>query len=280
MSFRIIVYSFVFCWYASAEPVVPKKLSERGDRYFEVAVVVFQQEPEVIERNGRKYRTLYQDVETKEVKPKMRNLNATGFFLFHEGNYYFATAQHVARVLKPSARIGFINSLGDSREFILAKLVRDEKLFVWRHHEKNDVSLLKLNLNPKGEAEVAEIALSSEDLELEAPPRISKLIVSGFPGGLGLRGNKVSHITAVVHLASEEIPLGVKLEGIQVDSAYLINPPAGKGYSGAPIFHPSPDGQVKCIGMLNGAWSDPTGGKFSISVPARWLMDLVDQPTE
>lgn len=255
----------------------PVGLSSRPDTYFETAVAVLQKEAEVLEKDGRKYRVLIQDIETEDIKPKTRNINASGFFLFHEDEYYFATAQHVARVMKPNSRLAFLNSKGESRQFILAKLVGNEEHFAWRNHDQTDVSLLKLHLPDHGVDEVADIAISSDDLYMETPPRTSKLVVAGFPGGLGTRGGEVSPITAVVHLASKEIHLGAKLEGIRVEICYLVNPPAGKGFSGGPIFYTGPDGNTACAGLLNGAWSDATGGKFSISTPARFLLDLVDK---
>ena len=113
--------------------------------------------------------------------------------------------------------------------------------------------------------------------QIAPPPRAAKLIVAGFPGGLGTAGSKISPITAVVHLASEEIHMGAELEGVKIESAYLVNPPAGKGYSGAPIFCTNTDGNVTCVGILCGAWSDPTGGKFSISMPARHIVSLLGE---
>jgi len=255
----------------------PAGLAERADTYFETAVAIFGEQPEVLDQNGRKFRVLLQDVETEKVKPKVKTVRATGFFLYHEGDYYFATAQHVARALRPESRLVFVNSIGESRQFALGKLLEKQEQFVWRNHPEADVSLMKLFLPEKGVAEVGELAVLSSDLFLEAPPRTSKLVVSGFPGGLGTRGNKVSPITAVVHLASAEIYIGVKLEGLLIENAYLVNPPAGKGYSGGPVFYTLPNGEVKCAGMLNGAWSDPTGGKFSISTPARYLFELLEE---
>jgi len=255
----------------------PDGLSKRTATYYETAVAVFNEQPEVLEQNGKKFRVLLQDVETEKVKPKVKTIRATGFFLFHEGDYYFATAQHVARVLRPDSRLVFVNSIGESRQFAMAKLLEKQEQFVWRDHPKADVSLMKLYLPEKGVAEVRELAILSKDLYLGAPPRTSKLVVSGYPGGLGTRGNKVSPITAVVHLASAEIYIGAKLEGLLIENAYLVNPPAGKGYSGGPVFYTMATGEVKCAGMLNGAWSDPTGGKFSISTPARYLFDLLEE---
>lgn len=258
------------------EPVL---LSDRKETYFDTAMVVLSEIPETVEEDGREYRVLLQDTETEKVRPKTKKVHASGFFLYHEGEYYFATAQHVARVLSPASRLGFRNSAGGSRQFVLAKLVGAEERFEWRHHEKTDVSLLKLHLPDRGIGEVADLAIHSKDLQQKAPPRTSRLVVAGYPGGLGARGGKISPITAVVHIASEEIPLGASLEGIPVESVYLVNPPAGKGYSGGPIFHTRSDGSIRCIGMLNGAWSDPTGGKFSICVSARYLFDLFDDPS-
>ena len=255
----------------------PAGLVDREDTYFETAVAIFHEEPEMLEQNGRKFRVLLQDTETEKVKPKVKTVRATGFFLYHEGDYYFATAQHVAKVLRPDSRVVFVNSIGESRQFVLAKLLEKQEQFVWRNHPEADVSLMQLFIPEKGVAEVDELTILSTDLFLGVPPRTSKLVVAGFPGGLGTRGNKVSPITAVVHLASAEVYIGAELEGISIENAYLVNPPAGKGYSGGPVFYVLPTGEVKCAGMLNGAWSDPTGGKFSISMPARYLFDLLDQ---
>lgn len=261
--------------FSSAEE--PPGLAAREDSYFETAVAVIIQTPEIEERNGRKYRLLLQDMESEEIKPKFKTGNASGFFLYHGGDYYFVTAQHVALKLTPATRIGFRNRTGESRMFILAKLVGAEERYVWRHHEDTDLSVMKLHLSEKSDPEVAELAVLSTDLSTDVPPRTARLVVAGYPGGLGIRGRKISPITAVVHLASEEIHLGAELDGIQIENAYLVNPPAGKGFSGGPIFHISEEGAVTCVGMLNGAWSDPTGGKFSFSVPARYLLELVEK---
>ncbi|MFT5124394.1 MAG: hypothetical protein ACI9TH_000318 [Kiritimatiellia bacterium] len=267
---------------ASEEAEVPvhsahTDLTARGEAYFEVAVFVLTERPETIKEDGLEFRILKQDVETDEIKPKMKRSRATGFFLLHKDAYYFITARHVARSMTPGTRLGFINARGDSRSFIFAKLVGSAERFTWIHHPKTDLSAMKLHIPEKGPGELSDVAMRTEDLYLAVPPRTSRLVVSGFPGGLGTRGGKISPITAVVHLASDEIVLDADLDGIHVDTAYLVNPPAGKGFSGGPIFYELPDGSVKCTGILNGAWSDPTGGKFSISVPARHILDLLPE---
>ncbi len=255
----------------------PTGLSDRAESYYETAVSILSKELEIVEKDGRKFRVLLQEIESEKVLPKFLNRRATGFFIFHKGDYYFVTAQHVAKIINPASRISFVNSQDASRQFVVAKLVGEEENFIWRHHEKSDVSVLKLFLPKNGVEEVSDLAIRSEDLDLIAPPRMSKLVVAGFPGGLGTKGGKISPITSVVHLASDEIHLGVKLEGIVLETAYLVNPPAGKGYSGAPVFYSNPEGKVMCIGILNGAWSDPTGGKFSLVSPSRSILELLDQ---
>ena len=252
-------------------------LAHRLDEYFKFAVFVMTEDPEIVEKGGRSFRVLLQDTESKEVRPKLIRKNASGFFLTHEDAFYFVTATHVARHLNPGSAIGFINPLGESRKLLIGKLVGSQDTLDWRNHPSTDISVLKLNIGPNGHRELTEISMVLDDLYLEVPPRTSRLVVSGFPGGMGTRGGTISPITSVVHLASDELTLNIMLEGIPVKKAYLVNPPAGKGFSGAPIFYKLEDGSVKCVGLLNGAWSDPTGGKFSISAPARHLHSLIDK---
>ena len=111
------------CSAAVAEP--PEGISN----FPETAVAVINRAPETIEKDGRKFRVLLQDVETKEIKPKIRTGSASGFFLSHQKQYYFVTAQHVAKILNPDARLGFVNPKGESRQFILGKLVGKEGEF-------------------------------------------------------------------------------------------------------------------------------------------------------
>jgi len=253
-----------------------KGLAARPGHYFEFATFVISEQQEVIERDGQRYGLLLQNLETKATKPKMKKGNASGFFLYHREKFYYVTARHVARVLNPQSRIGFINPHGDSRGFLLAKLVGSSEKFVWKHHPETDLSIMQLHPSKQGQTELAEISLIADDLFVATPPRTSKLVICGFPGGLGTLGGKISPITSVVHLASDEISINSTLSGIPISSAYLVNPPAGKGFSGGPIFYQTPEGAWKLAGLLNGSWSDPTGGKFSISVPARHLMSMLE----
>ncbi len=252
-------------------------LGERGEQYFETAVAIVQQQPEIVDVKGRKFRVLLQDVETNKVETKHEVLRASGFFLLHDGRYLFVTARHVAERLLPSAQLGYLTPRGVSRAMVLGRLTGSAEKLDWVKHNEVDAAVLPLTLSAQGAKEVAELAVQSSDLRIDAPERTSKLIVAGYPGGLGTLGNEISPITAVVHLASGEINLGLKVEGVMIERAYLFNPPAGNGYSGAPIFFQAADSGPQCIGVLSGAWSDPTGGKFGICTPARYIIELAEQ---
>ncbi|MEM7393453.1 MAG: hypothetical protein AAF492_14000 [Verrucomicrobiota bacterium] len=132
-----------------------KGLAARSTNYFETAVAVLLSEPETVDIEDRKYRVLIQDIETEEIKPKLKTGYASGFFIGRSNYYFFVTARHVARRLKPNSRLGFVNSRGESRQFVLARLVGKEELFEWHHHPETDISLAGVGSSQSGLPSVA-----------------------------------------------------------------------------------------------------------------------------
>lgn len=199
-------------------------------------------------------------------------ISGTGFFLGDGDRTYLVTARHVAVALVPNAELSFLNSRRDSRTIRLAGVLRGPEDFRWRHHETADVSLIQVY--PRGEPseDVAALCVERDALLASPPARGSQAMACGFFMREGTH-QRLAPLVATVHVASEVMP--VAFNGKLID-AFLVNPPAGSGFSGGPVYwHDAESGRPRCIGVTSGVIGDQSGGKFSTVMPCSTILDLL-----
>lgn len=199
--------------------------------------------------------------------------SGTGFFVRDGNRTFLVTARHVGMSVTPRAHLSFVNDRRESRMIRLGGLLREPENLSWRHHEKADVSVIQLH--PRGEPANDVAALCVErDLLVGVPPaRGSQAMACGFFMREGTH-ERLSPLGATVHVASEVMP--VTFDGKRID-AFLVNPPAGSGFSGGPVFwHDAQSGRFRCIGVTSGVIGDRSGGKFSTVMPASTILELIE----
>lgn len=202
-----------------------------------------------------------------------RSMSGTGFFLRDGDRSFLVTARHVAVALAPNAELSFLNARRDSRTIRLTGLLRGPEDLRWRHHETADVSLIQVY--PRGEPSQDVAALSVErDALLRSPPaRGSQAMVCGFFMREGTH-ERLAPLVATVHVASEVMPVAFNGKLIE---AFLVNPPAGSGFSGGPVYcRDLESGRPRCIGVTSGVIGDQSGGKFSTVMPCSTIVDLLE----
>ena len=199
--------------------------------------------------------------------------SGTGFFVRDGERTFLVTARHVAVNLTPTAQLSFVNDRRESRVIRLGGLVRGPEDFNWRHHEKADVSLLQLH--PRGEPaqDVAGLCVERDALVDAPPARGSQAMACGFFMREGTH-ERLAALGATVYVASEVMPVYFNGELIE---AFLVNPPAGSGFSGGPVYwHDARSGRSRCIGVTSGVIGDRSGGKFSTVMPSATILDLME----
>lgn len=199
--------------------------------------------------------------------------SGTGFFVRDGERMFLVTARHVAVNLTPRARLSFVNDRRESRVIQLGGLLRGPEDFNWRHHEEADVSVLQLH--PRGEPakDVAGLCVERDALVDVPPARGSQAMACGFFMREGTH-ERLAALGATVYVASEVMPVYFNGELIE---AFLVNPPAGSGFSGGPVYwHDARSGRFRLIGVTSGVIGDRSGGKFSTVMPSATILDLID----
>ena len=246
--------------------------------YWQAALFTRTATTETEVHNGRIYEVLLRDTESGETLPKNSLLRGTGFLIRRvDGQLVFFTATHIAKKFESGTQIAFLNPQGKSRVFSLHDLTDETGSMQWTHHPKNDVSLIWLSPTEHQKKELTPIAVPEGWLTTNVPQRMSRLTVCGFPLGLGTY-KRISPISTIANLVSEEIALEENERGIEIASGLLLSPPTGAGFSGAPVFQASDGSPPKCVGLLTGGLSDETGKLIlSVMVPARYLLELLEE---
>lgn len=199
--------------------------------------------------------------------------SGTGFFVRDGDRTFLVTARHVGVNVAPQAHLSFVNGRRESRMIHLGGLLRGPEDFIWRHHDTADVSLIQLY--PRGEAakDVAALCVERDSLVAAPPARGSQAMACGFFMREGTHA-RLAPLGATVHVASEVMP--VQFNGKLID-AFLVNPPAGSGFSGGPVYwRDARSGRFLCIGVTSGVIGDQSGGKFTTVMPSSMILDLIE----
>lgn len=212
--------------------------------------------------------------EEKGEKPRrVGMISGTGFFLRDGERIYLVTARHVGVKLTPNAELAFLNDRRESRLIRLGGLLRGPKDFRWRHHEKADVSLIQVYPRGQPAKDVAALCVEREALMSFPPARGSQAAICGFFMREGTH-ERLAPLVATVHVASEVMPVG--FDGKLIE-AFLVNPPAGSGFSGGPVYwHDAQSGRYRCVGVNSGVIGDQSGGKFGTVMPSAKILELME----
>lgn len=272
-----VLLSLVSWWVIAGETMVPQAPTPGPDVAAPLAavdrVVFIRYEPGPGRRPAGEPEEETEAPEKKADRPHQRGESTgTGFFVRDGERTFLVTARHVAVDLTPTAQLSFVNDRRESRVIRLGGLLRGPEDFNWRHHEEADVSVLQIH--PRGEPaeDVAGLCVERDALVDVPPARGSQAMACGFFMREGTH-ERLAALGATVYVASEVMPVYFNGELIE---AFLVNPPAGSGFSGGPVYwHDARSGRARCIGVTSGVIGDRTGGKFGTVMPSATILDLI-----
>jgi hypothetical protein len=170
------------------------------------------------------------------------------------------------------------------QELTFSQLTGENEPLAWRVHPKADVAVLRLKLANNITSLLAGHALLRENMlqELRAPSRDIPLSIIGFPRGIGVQ-DRFSPVLKESKAASGLL----NLPAVSEASMFLSQDPITQGFSGSPVFqlpsaYSSGSGIVfsknfACVGLAKGTISDETGGKLGVVIPAKYILDAIDE---
>ena len=113
--------------------------------------------------------------------------SGTGFFIISENNLFLVTAEHVSKNLTPSAWVVIYGENNNPLRLSFNDFGNFKKTIPWIVHSEADVAVLPLKSSTKHYNVLKKhfIPLSVLSSEKHAPSRDDRLVVIGFPLGLG-----------------------------------------------------------------------------------------------
>ncbi len=248
-------------------------------------VVFLLKETQAFEmKSGQKFEVWYKDPSTNKFEPKITKQSGTGFILKNNGKDYLVTAKHVASFLQDTSKI-IVNVQSNQSIKITFDFINNLKGARWFYHPIADIAIHPIAYPIK---KVMHIAINAKDIlkEEKSVQLLSDVYILGFPLGLGIH-ESISPISKKAQVASNITTLEHPNFNPEL-KYYLLDQALAQGYSGAPIFcvEELPTGlkiagqnftqkKIVLMGILSGALSDATGGKFSLVVPIFYLWDIL-----
>jgi hypothetical protein len=222
----------------------------------------------------------YRSTGANTFEPKAQEVAGTGFCLLHDGQTYIVTAGHLAA----GCLGGWIvfPTTGQNAELELAAIQKITGAG-WYLHPTVDLAVhpyLAFGGTSSSLEDLAESLVKTNELGLLTP-----VCAVGFPLGLGVQP-AISPIAVQCNIASALIelpdPQFNKAPGLRY---ILLDQALAQGYSGAPVLTlPSaigPDGALQAglyrpvlVGVNSAQKSDLLGGKHSVVVPGRYLLEM------
>jgi S1-C subfamily serine protease len=214
---------------------------------------------------------------------KFRDEYGTGFFVRHRDRSFIVTAKHVVGGTNTAGTVCLIDT-NSSLSAVELETMREHSVGArWFLHPKADVALHPYWRPP--DLDIANTDLREEILRTNAVELLSPVCAVGFPLLLGV-GHKISPILTQCQVASWLTAMPSESADV---SFILLDKPLAQGYSGAPIFtmHPDPGGVMRfqgpessseLIGIYRGQLRDEGGGKVSIIVPAKYILEIFQSP--
>ncbi len=208
-------------------------------------------------------------------------LAGTGFFVTKDDEYFIVTAQQVAQALPPETMATFRDRNGEAASFEVSGVHADPASWVW--HPEADVAAMRVTIpSQAGAPPIVAIAFDQLAKKDESPGADTVLTVVGYPLNLGTSG-KFSPIMKSTHPASELFRHDRFDKRVET-TMFVVDDPTVAAFRGAPVFqlpYARSGGvgvwQAKfaCVGLVHGALTDRSGGKFTAIVPASYIAETV-----
>jgi|GEM_PF-1224689 len=254
--------------------------------YFSSVVYLADYGVQTTQIKGEQFEVLYRKPWTKAIIENKSLQRGSGFFIYRGLDVYLVTAEHVARILKPSSQLKYRDINGTKKEITIQNLSSDKnylKHLNWVRHPKADIAVLHLGLIDNVPDDIVAIRYSYLIETLEAPNRLNDVTIIGFPLGLGITSSSISPITRNSRTASDIVYLKRFDNGVENPFVILDDPTIG-GFSGGPVLelrltpsnYPKLDGEPiklapKLVGLVHG-----TIGGFAVIVPASQILETIE----
>jgi len=253
------------------------------------AAVVFLR-TEIIERtslNNKSYEILLRDPETGDTQPKKSLSEGTGLLVVDDKMLYLVSADHVAKKTTINTEIIIKGKKDIAYPVQLNKLIDAKESPKWISHKTADIAVLKLepDLSLSTLLQQHFLSLSVLQGELVLPDRAKRLIMLGFPIGLGAQGY-FSPIFKEIKISSGLLTLN-RFDTKTPHVTFLLDNHSIGGYSGAPIFElPGSyfkgeaiitSKKLRCVGFVHGTHGDQTVGKMAVITPAAMVVELIEE---
>lgn len=216
----------------------------------------------------------------------------TGFFYRNDKQtMYIVTAEHVVNDLRGKSPIQVVihGPKDVPITYSLEELVEGNQESSWVYHDQADVAVIKMKslseIKRGGMIRCFEKPQLVSDPEKFVQFRERLLTYIGFPFSLGVNGN-FSPIYKTSKMASGLFQYN-RADKKQLESTFFIlDDPAAGGFSGAPVCALSEislggvafgTGAFGCLGLVHGAISDISGGKFAFIVPSWFILQTIEK---
>lgn len=166
--------------------------------YFTAIVYLTDQASETKQINGQQYEVLYRKPWTEEIIERKNPALGSWFFLIRGLDVYLITAEHVARFLKSTSEVKYLNIDGLKKETTIQDLTPDKtdlKNLNWIRHPKADIAILHLGIYNNVVKDIGVLDYEFLEEAIKAPNRLNDLTIMGYPLGLGVTPLSISPIT-------------------------------------------------------------------------------------
>lgn len=199
--------------------------------------------------------------------------SSSGFLVSNEDRLYLVTADHAANETHSKTQLLYRDS-GGKRKSVLFEALFAASSNPWARYKTSDLGYAQLDSSHPDVQELKGLAIPLKSLLREAPPRTTKLEVTGFPLGLGV-SDSVSPLVLCGNLASTELTSESRWGR---EPVLYSTPAVAQGCSGGPAFVADDDfSKVMVAGMYIGVVFDTTGAKLSKLVPARIIYEAIQE---
>jgi hypothetical protein len=223
--------------------------------------------PETITVQGETLEVWVRAPRARRARQKVERRTATAFLVASNDGTFLVTAGHVAHAICGNATVSFAGRRGRQRSLPLSELLPAGRRAVrWFVDERTDVAALRIRLLP----ELRDRFLPATRLatRMMAPLGTAELLIVGFPLGLANErcfspiGKRAHAASGIVRLCGEDMP--------RPSDFFLLDQPAAKGLSGAPVFEiDARNGRAPLmVGLVSQTICDDSIGQFAAVVPA------------
>jgi len=257
--------------------------------YFSSVLLLSDQGLKTIQIQGEQFEVLYRKPWTDEIIENKTLQMGTGFLLSRGIDVYLVTAEHVARILKPTSQVKYKGVDGKKKEIEIQEFSSNKSYLAklnWVRHPKADIAILHLGTFDDIIKDFVPFDYEFISETLVAPNRFNNLTIIGFPLGLGVTPTDISPITRSTRTASDIVYFRRFDNGI-VNPFIILDDPSIGGFSGGPVLEirrtpinsPKVGGQVAkiaptLVGLVHGTIAQNEGG-FAAIVPGSQILETL-----